>query len=242
MSHTYRRAFTLIELLVVIAILVLLLSLTVPAVSGAIRRAKQVSCASNLRQIYHGLMLYANDHKGWFSPNNPVESNGIWQSSPSANRNWFVWYDHYLESPEIFRCPAMRSSETHVRYVIPADEAPSEKETEYRVGYTMLEHLASNWLWNIRPSNLETVTGLMGDEEYAWTGVMLSDGYYRVNGWGNWGPDIYEGETIGGRGRYRHGRKANFLLADGRVSSLEDTFVYELPLRGRLSLEPSMFP
>jgi len=243
MNPLKRTGFTLIELLVVVTILLLLMSLVVTGISRSIARAKQVGCMSNLRQIYSGMLMYATDHQGWFSPNRPLQnSSGVFQSDPSANRNWFVWYDHYLESPEVFRCPAMTDGETNVRYVIPADEAPSGKETVYRVGYTMLEHLSSNWLWDIRPSNFETVTRLMASGTYAWVGVILSDGYYRVNGWGNWGPEKYEGATIGGRGRYRHGRRANFLLADGRVSSAEDTFVFELPLRGRLSLLPSMLP
>lgn len=63
-----RSGFTLIELLVVLAILVLVSTLVVPAVSGALRRgarAREMNAGRNLGQ---GLMLYANEHRGRMLP------------------------------------------------------------------------------------------------------------------------------------------------------------------------------
>lgn len=56
-----RSAFTLIELLAVVAIVLILLSLLVPALSGAQRRAEFSVCKSNLRQIGAAAELYAAD-------------------------------------------------------------------------------------------------------------------------------------------------------------------------------------
>src|SRR5688572_16843948 len=56
-----RGAFTLVELLVVIAIIAVLMSFLLPALSRARQRAYAVQCLSNLKQIYIGVMGYAND-------------------------------------------------------------------------------------------------------------------------------------------------------------------------------------
>lgn len=52
------------ELLVGVSIGVLLIGLGVPAIQGGVTRAKQAACASHLRQIGHGLLLYATENNG----------------------------------------------------------------------------------------------------------------------------------------------------------------------------------
>ncbi len=59
-----RRAFSLIELLVGITIVALLGALGVPSIHGALVRGKQSVCASNLRQIGQGIILYAQEQNG----------------------------------------------------------------------------------------------------------------------------------------------------------------------------------
>ncbi|MFP4027850.1 MAG: prepilin-type N-terminal cleavage/methylation domain-containing protein [Candidatus Brocadiia bacterium] len=59
-----RSAFTLIELLVVIAIIAILAAMLMPALESAREAARQVSCASRLKQITTGLFLYTNDWDG----------------------------------------------------------------------------------------------------------------------------------------------------------------------------------
>ena len=57
-----RRGFTLLELLVVIAMVAVLAGLILPTLSAVRESSRIVQCAGNLRQIFSGLSLYAQDH------------------------------------------------------------------------------------------------------------------------------------------------------------------------------------
>src|SRR6185295_771076 len=59
-----RRGFTLIELLVVIAVIALLISLLLPALSGAREAGRSALCLSNLRQNGIACRQYADENKG----------------------------------------------------------------------------------------------------------------------------------------------------------------------------------
>lgn len=56
------RGFTLIELLVVISIIAILIGILLPTVSMVRKRAVQIGCASNLRQVGTLMEIYAGEH------------------------------------------------------------------------------------------------------------------------------------------------------------------------------------
>ncbi|HRJ50446.1 MAG: DUF1559 domain-containing protein [Phycisphaeraceae bacterium] len=59
-------AFTLIEMLVVISVIAVVISITLPALSGSREAARRTKCLANLKGIGMGLELYLNDHKRVF--------------------------------------------------------------------------------------------------------------------------------------------------------------------------------
>ncbi len=60
-----KNGFTLIELLVVVAIIAVLVALLLPALNGARARAKQVVCASHLKQIGLATVMYGDEWNGY---------------------------------------------------------------------------------------------------------------------------------------------------------------------------------
>src|SRR6267143_1803159 len=59
---THQTAFTLIELLVVIAIIAILAAMLLPALSRAKRKAQNIACLSNTKQLTLAWILYSVDN------------------------------------------------------------------------------------------------------------------------------------------------------------------------------------
>ncbi len=71
-----RRGFTLVELMVVIGTIAILISLLMPALAGARRKAVLVDCAQTMRSAGQAVSLYANDNRGRLFPTYPQHSLG----------------------------------------------------------------------------------------------------------------------------------------------------------------------
>ncbi len=79
--HKKSNGFTLIELLVVIAIIAILAAILFPVFATAREKARQSTCASNMKQIALGIMGYIQDYdEAYF----PLQSGGSWDDKMIA--------------------------------------------------------------------------------------------------------------------------------------------------------------
>ena len=111
------RGFTLVELLVVIGIIALLVSILLPSLSRARESANSTRCASNLRQIAMGILMYTMDNKGKLPPSavgpgDTIYPNGWFWSNELVRQKYLtgpIGVDsagRQVVGDSAFRCPS----------------------------------------------------------------------------------------------------------------------------------------
>ena len=117
-----KQNFTLIELLVVIAIIAVLAAMLLPALSKAREKAREISCASNFKQLGTSLTLYVDDNDDVF-PHSPGGTNLSSGSTSTGDACYYVkgfqnlpgvyetkyWHGQlwkYVGSDKTFFCPS----------------------------------------------------------------------------------------------------------------------------------------
>jgi prepilin-type N-terminal cleavage/methylation domain-containing protein/prepilin-type processing-associated H-X9-DG protein len=116
------KGFTLIELLVVIAIIGILAGILLPVLSRARESARRTQCASNVRQIGMGLIMYANEN---------AESFPASTTAPVAMTSLNLLYPNYVSDPRMFNCPSDTSVTAATNAGITAGDAFGKKECSY---------------------------------------------------------------------------------------------------------------
>ena len=129
-----RKAFTLIELLVVIAIIAILAAILFPVFAKAREKARQTTCASNMRQLGLAVIQYTQSfdelmpamiQQNWdvacsccYLPAGPTPH---WQTNDGYGDEGTLWWQTvypYYKSAQVLICPDMRTAKvidaTHI--------------------------------------------------------------------------------------------------------------------------------
>jgi prepilin-type N-terminal cleavage/methylation domain-containing protein/prepilin-type processing-associated H-X9-DG protein len=94
--------FTLIELLIVIAIIAILAGILFPVFAQARAKARQTTCASNLRQIGMAIAMYRDDW-GYYVP--AILGPRTWMEVDHGKQGLI---DPYLRNEGVRQCPSRR--------------------------------------------------------------------------------------------------------------------------------------
>ena len=214
-----RHGFTLIELLVVIAITSILAAILFPVFARARENARRTSCASNLKQLALGLMMYAQDN-----------DSGLPAYSKNGSATWAKLYEptiDYVKNTQIYRCPSAPAYPYATSHVYGA-----------QYGYTWGNGTATNWMGvkanfagtsfiDVVPDPVRTC--LLGDAWNNTTGQGASQFRPTTSTWNGLRPDA-------------HLEGANYAFVDGHVKWLKMETAYGAMQNGASGATPATAP
>jgi prepilin-type N-terminal cleavage/methylation domain-containing protein/prepilin-type processing-associated H-X9-DG protein len=136
-NRTVRRAFTLIEMLIATSIVAILCSLTLTGLSAMRRQADLAGCASNLRQIGAGVILYAAENNSTL----PGPTYGAQGPREEIALSIAPYLNGTNTINTIFTCPAWERNPEHLAsgkkpyYAGKSVKLADEKTDAYPFGY-----------------------------------------------------------------------------------------------------------
>jgi prepilin-type N-terminal cleavage/methylation domain-containing protein/prepilin-type processing-associated H-X9-DG protein len=217
-GHTVKResGFTLIELLVVIAIIAILAAILFPVFAKARAKSWEAACMSNLKQIALGMIMYIQDHDGFY-PNRRYWGDLGYGTNNANNVYWQYMIDPYIKGATV-RSTALASSNLNI-WQCPGAKLQSAalggKDAWYGGAHS---HYAIN-------ANLSRASGATvvneAEVKYPSQTMLISEGLYWNGTRGEWwGWYLSSGYKLGsGYTRYDHDGRANIAFCDGHAKT-----------------------
>ncbi|HEX8833684.1 MAG TPA: type II secretion system protein [Abditibacteriaceae bacterium] len=181
--NTSRRAFTLVEILIVLAVIGILAAIILPAFASVRGKARQTSCASNLRQLGMAMTQYTADYDQYPRGLDPADQQtpDIWVGQKAAEGVDFGEIkllpdvlNPYVKTRQIWRCAADSGFDVQEITGTAMDARPTCFD-KYGMSYFYRTELT---LLNLAEERLPhpAETNVLSDGDGTWHGSKLWEG------------------------------------------------------------------
>jgi prepilin-type N-terminal cleavage/methylation domain-containing protein/prepilin-type processing-associated H-X9-DG protein len=206
-----RGGFTLVELLVVIAIIGLLAALLFPIFAKVREKARQTTCASNLRQLGQAFTMYAQDYDQRLPQQMSGAGNDLAASAIHGELETYL--GPYTKNREIYRCPndtlsvPLKKPGTNTPLLNPDTNTPllSSYSTPGNVRGKSLAEIPASALSVLQAENRQ----ISSDSGGTWILLQLGKRSFTP-----------EDSVIFEQPEFRHNETGNYLFVDGHVKTL----------------------
>ena len=164
-------AFTLVELLVVIAIIVILLSISAPAMQNALTFTDLVTCKSHLQQLGMASSTYVAEHNNRFMPFRKWIAGDYRDVNALTDPNRSLIYP-YIQNADFFLCPTFKQ--------VCASDAVRSYVMQHSFGCTENWYNANDW------GNGYSIDKTSHVSNPALLGIITEEATYKVQANGVW--------------------------------------------------------